>query len=88
MYSGFVVSKLLQCLCSAETGPKRNWPEDIGGLTIAADLWLTAAMGSATGMGCELSTVLGTVLAFIILSLQPQGRQTYAIRSCNWAHAL
>jgi len=46
----------------------------IEGLTTAASLWLTAAVGVAAGMGREMSAVLGTVLAFIILALVPQMR--------------
>src|SRR5262249_12434829 len=53
----------------AGTIRKRPAPEEIEGLTTAAGLWLTAAVGSAAGMGRETSAVLGAVLAFIILSL-------------------
>jgi len=53
---------------------KRQASEEIEGLTTAAGLWLTAAVGSAAGMGRETSAVLGTVLAFIILSLLPRIR--------------
>jgi putative Mg2+ transporter-C (MgtC) family protein len=51
---------------------KRQASEEIEGLTTAAGLWLTAAVGIAAGMGRETSAVLGTVLAFIILSLLPR----------------
>jgi putative Mg2+ transporter-C (MgtC) family protein len=44
----------------------------IEGLTTAASLWLTAAVGIAAGMGREMSAVLGTVLAFIILAVVPR----------------
>jgi putative Mg2+ transporter-C (MgtC) family protein len=44
----------------------------IEGLTTAASLWLTAAVGIAAGMGREMSAILSTVLAFIILALMPQ----------------
>ena len=44
----------------------------IQGLTTAAGLWLTAAVGVAVGLGREASAVVGTVLAFIILALLPQ----------------
>jgi putative Mg2+ transporter-C (MgtC) family protein len=44
----------------------------IHGLTTAAGLWLTAAVGVAVGLGREASAVLGTVLAFIILALLPR----------------
>ena len=45
---------------------------EIHGLTTAAGLWLTAAVGVAVGLGREASAVLGTVLAFIILAFLPQ----------------
>ena len=51
---------------------KRPEEEHIEGLTTAADLWLTAAVGYAVGMGREASAVLGTVLAFLILALLPR----------------
>jgi putative Mg2+ transporter-C (MgtC) family protein len=46
----------------------------IHGLTTAAGLWLTAAIGVAVGLGRETSAVLGTVLTLIILALLPQIR--------------
>jgi putative Mg2+ transporter-C (MgtC) family protein len=51
---------------------KRPAEEHIEGLTTAAGLWLTAAVGSAAGMGREASAILGTVLAFLILALLPR----------------
>lgn len=51
---------------------KRPTGEQVEGLTTAAGLWLTAAVGSAAGMGREASAVLGTVLAFLILALLPR----------------
>jgi putative Mg2+ transporter-C (MgtC) family protein len=39
------------------------------GLTTAASVWLTAAIGASAGMGREGSAVLGTVLTVIVLSL-------------------
>jgi putative Mg2+ transporter-C (MgtC) family protein len=44
----------------------------IKGLTTAAGLWLTAAVGVAAGMGREMSAIFCTVLALIILSFLPQ----------------
>ncbi len=41
---------------------------EVEGLTTAAGIWLTAAVGIAAGLGREASAVLGTVLALIILS--------------------
>jgi putative Mg2+ transporter-C (MgtC) family protein len=51
---------------------KQNEQEQIHGLTTAAGLWLTAAVGIAAGLGREASAILATVLAFIILSLMPR----------------
>jgi putative Mg2+ transporter-C (MgtC) family protein len=48
---------------------KREAKEQIQGLTTAAGLWFTAAVGCAAGMGREASAILGTVLALIILSM-------------------
>ena len=54
---------------------KRETDEQIEGLTTAAGLWLTAAVGSAAGMGREASAVLGTVLALLILAFLPRIKQ-------------
>jgi putative Mg2+ transporter-C (MgtC) family protein len=53
---------------------KRDEEEEIQGLTTAAGLWLTAAIGIAAGIGREASAILGTILALIILSLLPRVR--------------
>lgn len=43
----------------------------VHGLTTAAGLWLTAALGMTAGMGRELTAIAGTVLAWVVLSLLP-----------------
>jgi putative Mg2+ transporter-C (MgtC) family protein len=43
----------------------------VKGLTTAAGLWMTAAIGIAAGMGREATAVLSTLLAWGILSLMP-----------------
>ncbi len=43
----------------------------VHGLTTAAGLWLTAAIGMSAGMGRELTAILSTALAWVILSLLP-----------------
>ncbi len=48
---------------------KQDGDQQVKGLTTAAGLWLTAAVGIAAGMGREASAVLGAVLALLILSL-------------------
>ncbi len=45
---------------------------DVKGLTTAASIWLTAAIGMAAGMGREASAVLCTLLALIIMALLPR----------------
>lgn len=46
---------------------KGNAEEDVQGLTTAAGIWLTAAIGVAAGLGREASAVLATALALAIL---------------------
>jgi putative Mg2+ transporter-C (MgtC) family protein len=43
----------------------------VKGLTTAAGLWMTAAIGIAAGMGREATAVLSTLLALGILNLMP-----------------
>jgi putative Mg2+ transporter-C (MgtC) family protein len=42
---------------------------DIKGLTTAASVWLTAAIGVAAGMGRETTAIVSAVFAFVILSM-------------------
>lgn len=46
--------------------------EQVRGLTTAAGIWLTAAIGLAAGLGRESSAILCTLLALLILSLVPK----------------
>jgi len=57
-------------LC-AGTILKGNRLGDVKGLTTAAGLWLTAAVGVAAGLGRESTAVLGTLLALAVLALVP-----------------
>jgi putative Mg2+ transporter-C (MgtC) family protein len=65
------LSRVLQGLIAgigfllAGTILKQQAQGQIHGLTTAAGLWLTAAIGVAVGLGREASAVLGTVLAFM-----------------------
>lgn len=45
--------------------------QDVKGLTTAAGIWLTAAIGVAAGLGHESTAVLTTVFALAILRLMP-----------------
>ena len=72
------LSRVLQGLLAgigflaAGTILKQQAEEQIQGLTTAAGLWLTAAIGVAVGLGRETSAVLSTGLALVILALLPQ----------------
>ena len=48
---------------------KLSQDREIRGLTTAASIWLTAAIGNAAGMGREMTASLSTGLARIILAL-------------------
>ena len=56
---------------------KHTGEEQIYGLTTAAGLWMTTAIGVAVGLGRGSTAVIGTVLALAILALEgPLGRLT------------
>jgi putative Mg2+ transporter-C (MgtC) family protein len=57
-------------LC-AGTILKSDKLNEVKGLTTAAGLWLTSAVGVAAGLGQELTAVLATLLALGILALVP-----------------
>jgi len=44
----------------------------IRGLTTAAGVWMTAAIGVAAGVGRELTAILATLLALVILAILPR----------------
>ncbi len=48
---------------------KQSGKNNIHGLTTAASLWLTAAVGIAAGMGREATAILSTLFAMIILDI-------------------
>ena len=49
---------------------KLNEQRDIKGLTTAAGLWMTAAIGVACGLGGIGLAVIGTIVALLILALE------------------
>ena len=51
---------------------KGDGGEEIKGLTTAAGIWLTAAIGVAAGLGRETTAILSTVLALVILTTLPR----------------
>jgi putative Mg2+ transporter-C (MgtC) family protein len=46
--------------------------ENIKGLTTAAGVWMTAAIGIACGLGRETTAIISAVLALIVLELVPK----------------
>jgi putative Mg2+ transporter-C (MgtC) family protein len=50
---------------------RREQEQDVRGLTTAASIWLTTAIGIAAGLGRESLAILSTVLALLILWLMP-----------------
>jgi len=55
--------------------------EDVKGLTTAAGIWLTAAIGVATGLGHESTAVVTTLFALAIFMLMPALEQHAARRA-------
>ena len=51
---------------------KMEGEEKVKGLTTAAGIWLTAAIGVAAGMGREATAVLSTLLALVVFALVPK----------------
>jgi len=47
---------------------KHRAPETVHGLTTAAGVWMTAAIGVASGFGREMTAIISTVLAFVVLT--------------------
>ncbi|MGI4719645.1 MAG: MgtC/SapB family protein [Janthinobacterium lividum] len=48
---------------------KHHQRDDVKGVTTAASVWLTAAVGIAAGMGREATAVLSALFALVILSI-------------------
>lgn len=57
-------------LCAGTILKSDNLTE-VKGLTTAAGIWLTAAMGVAVGLGHEVTALLATLLALFILHVVP-----------------
>lgn len=51
---------------------KHRDEEDVQGLTTAAGIWMTAAIGVACGLGREATAVLSTLLALAVLGILPR----------------
>ena len=66
-------------LC-AGTILKSGEEDQVRGLTTAAGLWMTAAIGVAVGIGREMTAVLSAVLAFSILAAEGPIRRLFSKR--------
>jgi len=51
---------------------KNRGEDDVQGLTTAAGVWMTAAIGIACGLGRESTALLSTLLALIVLAGVPK----------------
>ncbi|UPQ83688.1 MgtC/SapB family protein [Pseudomonas knackmussii] len=58
---------------------KGSSQQDVKGLTTAAGIWLTAAIGVATGLGHESTAVLTTGFALVVFLLMPKLEQHAAV---------
>jgi len=83
------ISRVIQGLVTgigflgAGTFLKGNSAEDVKGLTTAAGIWLTAAIGVAVGLGHEATAVLSTLLALAIFVLMPRLERHSARRAAR-----
>lgn len=62
---------------------KGDSAEDVKGLTTAAGIWLTAAIGVAVGLGHEATAVMSTLLALAIFALMPRLERHTALRAAR-----
>jgi len=58
-------------LCAGTILKRGRDEQHVQGLTTAAGLWMTAAIGMACGLGRELTAVLSALLALAVLALVP-----------------
>jgi putative Mg2+ transporter-C (MgtC) family protein len=58
-------------LCAGTILKQGRDEQHVQGLTTAAGLWMTAAIGMACGLGREVTAVLSALLALAVLSLVP-----------------
>jgi putative Mg2+ transporter-C (MgtC) family protein len=67
---------------------KLNRDQEVIGLTTAASVWLTAAVGIAAGMGRESTAILGTFFALLILLFLRMTRKEGDVKkSAGGAHS-
>lgn len=59
-------------LCAGTILKQGKDEQHVRGLTTAAGMWMTAAIGMACGLGREVTAVLSTLLALAVLALVPR----------------
>ncbi|MDM0000266.1 MgtC/SapB family protein [Variovorax sp. J22P240] len=59
-------------LCAGTILKQGRDEQNVQGLTTAAGLWMTAAIGMACGLGREVTAVLSALLALVVLALVPR----------------
>jgi len=59
-------------LCAGTILKQGHSEQHVQGLTTAAGLWMTAAIGLACGLGRELTAIISAVLALVVLALVPR----------------
>ena len=57
---------------------KQTDKDEVRGLTTAASIWATAAIGIAAGLGREVTAIMATVFALVILSVLLRSEQRAA----------
>lgn len=67
----------------AGTIVKNGREDEVRGLTTAAGIWMTAAIGVAVGLGREATAVLSTVLALLILAVIPKVADCFQRKSSD-----
>lgn len=58
-------------LCAGTILKRGRDVHHVEGLTTAAGLWLTAAIGMACGLGREVTAIISTALVWVVLQLMP-----------------
>jgi putative Mg2+ transporter-C (MgtC) family protein len=57
--------------------------EEVEGLTTAAGIWMTAAIGMAVGLGRETTAILSTIMALLVLVVVRYGERCLRSRRRN-----
>ncbi|MBB3177155.1 MgtC/SapB family protein [Variovorax sp. Sphag1AA] len=59
-------------LCAGTILKRGRDERHVEGLTTAAGLWMTAAIGMACGLGRELTAIISALMALVVLALVPR----------------